>query len=158
MHTQESSHFCCQAFRNVAMPRAAPARMYCVGCRWCALTGQNFSANHAPASIDFTAVHLWPDNWDVSPLDTTYRCILCGPHSSCASCGGLWSICRFWSPARHACCHVLYETSCVKQNMPGVISMPLEAYAQGQAMQDFLQQTVCCCRHRTCHAKIQIQS
>lgn len=40
----------------------------CVCCRWCAVTGQNFTANHAPKTIDFTAVHLWPDNWQVGFL------------------------------------------------------------------------------------------
>ena len=32
---------------------------------WASITGQNFSANHAPAAIDFAAIHLWPDNWEV---------------------------------------------------------------------------------------------
>ena len=35
------------------------------GTGWASMTGQNFSANMAPAAIDFAAVHLWPDNWGV---------------------------------------------------------------------------------------------
>ena len=35
---------------------------------WASITGQNFSANHAPAGIDFAAIHLWPDNWEVRRL------------------------------------------------------------------------------------------
>lgn len=35
------------------------------GTGWATITGQNFTANHAPASIDFAAIHLWPDNWEV---------------------------------------------------------------------------------------------
>lgn len=33
---------------------------------WASITGQNFTANHAPKDIDFAAIHLWPDNWEVS--------------------------------------------------------------------------------------------
>lgn len=32
---------------------------------WASITGQNFTANHAPDAIDFAAIHLWPDNWEV---------------------------------------------------------------------------------------------
>ncbi|KAK9810193.1 hypothetical protein WJX72_006485 [[Myrmecia] bisecta] len=32
---------------------------------WPSKTGTDFVANHAPASIDFAAFHLWPDNWAV---------------------------------------------------------------------------------------------
>lgn len=35
------------------------------GTGWATITGQNFSANHAPKSIDFAAIHLWPDNWEI---------------------------------------------------------------------------------------------
>jgi len=35
------------------------------GTGWATITGQNFTANHAPAAIDFAAIHLWPDNWEV---------------------------------------------------------------------------------------------
>ena len=38
------------------------------GTGWATITGQNFSANHAPDSIDFAAIHLWPDNWEVGCL------------------------------------------------------------------------------------------
>ena len=30
---------------------------------WAALTGQNFSAEHASPHIDFCAAHIWPDRW-----------------------------------------------------------------------------------------------
>lgn len=40
----------------------------CCCCRWCALSGQNFTQNHAPDSIDFAAVHIWPDLWTVCTL------------------------------------------------------------------------------------------
>ncbi|KAL3133319.1 hypothetical protein ABBQ38_007197 [Trebouxia sp. C0009 RCD-2024] len=33
--------------------------------QWCSLTGQNFTQNHAPDSIDFAAVHIWPDLWTI---------------------------------------------------------------------------------------------
>ncbi len=33
---------------------------------WCSLTGQNFTQNMAPATIDFAGVHIWPDLWTVS--------------------------------------------------------------------------------------------
>lgn len=33
---------------------------------WAAKTGQDFVANHAPESIDFATIHLWPDNWNQS--------------------------------------------------------------------------------------------
>lgn len=39
------------------------------GTGWATITGQNFSANHAPDSIDFAAIHLWPDNWEIWDLD-----------------------------------------------------------------------------------------
>ena len=34
---------------------------------WAAITGQNFTANHASKSIDFAGIHVWPDNWEVRP-------------------------------------------------------------------------------------------
>jgi len=37
------------------------------GTGWATITGQNFSANHAPDTIDFAAIHLWPDNWEAHP-------------------------------------------------------------------------------------------
>ena len=33
---------------------------------WAAITGQNFTANHASKAIDFAGIHVWPDNWEVS--------------------------------------------------------------------------------------------
>ena len=30
---------------------------------WASLTGDNFTAQHQPASIDFAAFHYWPDLW-----------------------------------------------------------------------------------------------
>lgn len=30
---------------------------------WAAGSGQDFSAQHALRSIDYAAIHLWPDNW-----------------------------------------------------------------------------------------------
>jgi mannan endo-1,4-beta-mannosidase len=30
---------------------------------WSTRTGQDFVRNHAPASIDYTTTHIWPDNW-----------------------------------------------------------------------------------------------
>lgn len=30
---------------------------------WAALTGNNFTEQHAFDSIDFTGVHYWPDQW-----------------------------------------------------------------------------------------------
>ena len=38
------------------------------GTGWATITGQNFSANHAPATIDFAAIHVWPDNWEARLL------------------------------------------------------------------------------------------
>lgn len=35
------------------------------GTGWATITGQNFTANHAPKSIDFAGIHLWPDNWEI---------------------------------------------------------------------------------------------
>ena len=49
--------------------------------RWCALTGQNFTQNHAPDSIDFAAVHIWPDLWTVCTPCFCLRIMLC---SRCA--------------------------------------------------------------------------
>ena len=36
---------------------------------WASLTGQNFTAQHSSPSIDFGAIHYWPDRWTqgVSP-------------------------------------------------------------------------------------------
>lgn len=31
---------------------------------WALQSGQNFSVNHAPSTIDFAAIHVWPDNWE----------------------------------------------------------------------------------------------
>ena len=42
-----------------------PAEVVNPGTGWATITGQNFTANHAPAAIDFAAIHLWPDNWEV---------------------------------------------------------------------------------------------
>ena len=36
---------------------------------WAGQTGQNFSANHAPAAIDFATLHIWPDQWNQSSPD-----------------------------------------------------------------------------------------
>ncbi|KAK9820359.1 hypothetical protein WJX72_009412 [[Myrmecia] bisecta] len=30
---------------------------------WAGQTGQNFTINHMPATIDFATVHVWPDQW-----------------------------------------------------------------------------------------------
>ena len=44
----------------------SPAEAANPGTGWATITGQNFTANHAPDSIDFAAIHLWPDNWEAS--------------------------------------------------------------------------------------------
>ena len=49
----------------------SPAEAANPGTGWATITGQNFSANHAPDSIDFAAIHLWPDNWEVTTFCTT---------------------------------------------------------------------------------------
>lgn len=41
-------------------------------CSWATKAGQNFAANHAAASIDFAAVHIWTDNWSVSAPSQQY--------------------------------------------------------------------------------------
>ena len=43
----------------------SPAEAANPGTGWATITGQNFTANHAPDTIDFAAIHLWPDNWEV---------------------------------------------------------------------------------------------
>ena len=45
---------------------------------WAAITGQNFTANHASKAIDFAGIHVWPDNWEVG----------CGPQQPSASFSG----------------------------------------------------------------------
>lgn len=32
--------------------------------RWAGEFGQDFIKNHSPASIDFGAIHFWPDSWN----------------------------------------------------------------------------------------------
>lgn len=36
---------------------------------WPLRTGQDFVPNHAVEGIDFTSIHMWPDNWDRTDLD-----------------------------------------------------------------------------------------
>lgn len=36
---------------------------------WPLQTGQDFVPNHAVSSIDFAAIHFWPDNWARTDLD-----------------------------------------------------------------------------------------
>lgn len=54
---------------------------------WALQSGQNFSVNHAPANIDFAAIHVWPDNWERCAsrvLQNLERHALsCGCSSSC---------------------------------------------------------------------------
>lgn len=33
------------------------------GSTWAAEQGQDFSRNHAVKGIDYTTIHIWPDNW-----------------------------------------------------------------------------------------------
>ncbi|KAK9814994.1 hypothetical protein WJX73_004261 [Symbiochloris irregularis] len=42
---------------------------------WASITGQNFSMNHSPATIDFAAIHLWPDNWETWDLNFLHKWI-----------------------------------------------------------------------------------
>ena len=52
---------------------------------WASLTGQNFTDQHSSPSIDFGAIHYWPDRWTlgVSPgLITAFQSCMC---SDCAS-------------------------------------------------------------------------
>ncbi|BDA49901.1 Mannan endo-1,4-beta-mannosidase 1 [Coccomyxa sp. Obi] len=42
---------------------------YSSGASWPAYSGQDFTNNHRSKDIDFTAVHAWPDNWQVSGSD-----------------------------------------------------------------------------------------
>ena len=42
---------------------ADPMSRYNPGNGWASLTGQNFTAQHQPRSIDFAAIHFWPDLW-----------------------------------------------------------------------------------------------
>ena len=35
---------------------------------WAAITGQNFTANHASKAIDFAGIHVRPDNWEVRQI------------------------------------------------------------------------------------------
>lgn len=53
-----------------------PLKQYNPGNGWAQITGQNFSAQHAPKSIDFAAIHFWPDLW-VSPLSCTLDIVVC---------------------------------------------------------------------------------
>lgn len=39
---------------------------------WATKAGQNFVDNHSPASIDFTAIHIWVDNWELGDYDTDF--------------------------------------------------------------------------------------
>lgn len=42
---------------------------------WAARSGQDFVRNHDMESIDYCAVHLWPDNWGGLPIDFQSRWI-----------------------------------------------------------------------------------
>lgn len=33
--------------------------------QWAQHTGQDFIRNHSPGSIDYSGIHIWPDNWQV---------------------------------------------------------------------------------------------
>ena len=39
-----------------------------MGRYWSASVGQDFAVQHAPGTIDFAAIHLWPDNWNTTEL------------------------------------------------------------------------------------------
>ncbi|KAK9802579.1 hypothetical protein WJX73_007058 [Symbiochloris irregularis] len=45
-------------------------KQYNPGNGWAQITGQNFSAQHSPASIDFAAIHFWPDLWEINQSTT----------------------------------------------------------------------------------------
>ena len=45
---------------------------------WASLTGQNFTANMNLPTIDFAAVHLWPDNWEVGHPE--HPCLFAASH------------------------------------------------------------------------------
>ncbi|CAK0786609.1 hypothetical protein CVIRNUC_009823 [Coccomyxa viridis] len=44
---------------------------------WPAYSGQDFTNNHRNKAIDFTAVHAWPDNWQVSGADFMTNWVNC---------------------------------------------------------------------------------
>ncbi|PRW57442.1 Transmembrane 9 superfamily member 4 isoform B [Chlorella sorokiniana] len=39
---------------------------------WAIRSGQDFRANHAHKNIDYSVIHLWPDNWRRTPLGTDF--------------------------------------------------------------------------------------
>eukprot|EP01023_Acetabularia_acetabulum_P064445 TRINITY_DN833_c0_g1_i10.p1 TRINITY_DN833_c0_g1~~TRINITY_DN833_c0_g1_i10.p1 ORF type:complete len:599 (-),score=110.13 TRINITY_DN833_c0_g1_i10:2247-4043(-) len=39
---------------------------------WAVKSGQNFVNNHSPDAIDFTAIHIWVDNWELGDYAVDY--------------------------------------------------------------------------------------
>ncbi|KAL6766264.1 hypothetical protein ACKKBG_A35330 [Auxenochlorella protothecoides x Auxenochlorella symbiontica] len=42
------------------------------GNKWGPRSGQDFVANHDSPNIDYTVIHMWPDNWGVQPNDIAF--------------------------------------------------------------------------------------
>lgn len=42
------------------------------GNKWGPRSGQDFVANHDSPNIDYTVIHMWPDNWGVQPNDVAF--------------------------------------------------------------------------------------
>ena len=49
-------------------PWGIPENVAPMGRYWSASVGQDFTAQHSPGSIDFAAIHMWPDNWNTTDL------------------------------------------------------------------------------------------
>jgi MoxR-like ATPase len=51
-----------------ADPWGIPENVAPMGRYWSASVGQDFTKQHAGGSIDFAAIHMWPDNWNTTDL------------------------------------------------------------------------------------------
>jgi hypothetical protein len=51
-----------EGFYGPSSPKAAYYNPGARGVQWAAKAGQDFVANHAHPSIDFAAVHIWPND------------------------------------------------------------------------------------------------
>ncbi len=51
-----------------AGPWGIPENVAAMGRYWSASVGQDFTAQHSASSIDFAAIHMWPDNWNTTEM------------------------------------------------------------------------------------------
>ena len=77
--TGEEGFFGMNSSQKLANPLSPPGHA-ASGPYWAAKIGQDFQSQHASPSLDYAAMHLWPDDWNV--LDPGFPTTWIGNHST----------------------------------------------------------------------------